>query len=330
MTDSLNFRYHAVGEEAVFTENFIIALNTVLPMFLMILVGCIVKKTGMISTAAASQTNRMCFRVFVSVLMFSNLYYADVATAFNPTVLLFCVVGVLLEFFVSFPLVSRVEKTPSVQSVMVQGLFRSNIILFGLPMCASLFGSENVGEMSILTVVLVPMVNVLAVIDLELLRGGKPNVRHILRGIALNPLILGAAFGLFFLLTGLRLPRALESVVDSFAGVATPLALVLLGTSLDFQKLAASFRNLVFCTAMRLVVFPAVFLSLAIFLGFRDLSLGCMLFIFASPVAVNSYTMAAEMGGDSELAAGIVVSTTAFSCLTLFLWIFLFKTWGLF
>ena len=88
-------------------------------------------------------------------------------------------------------------------------------------------------------------------------------------------------------------------------------------------------RNLVVCTAMRLVILPAIAVFFAVLLGFRGLPLGCVLLIFAPPVAVNSYTMALEMGGDGELAAEIVVLTAAFSCLTLFLWIFLLKSLGL-
>lgn len=310
-------------------ENLIIAVNTVLPMFLMIAAGYAAKKSSIISPAAALQANSLCFRLFVSVLMFSNLYHADLHTSFNGPLLLFCICGILLEFLLGLALVLRIEKKPPVRGVMLQALFRTNIVLFGLPMCASLFGADKVGEMSILTCVLVPLVNVLAVVDLELFRGGRPNVRHILHGIAVNPLILGALAGIFFLVTGLQLPYAIESAVSSFSGVATPLALVLLGVSLDFKKFAASIRSLTICTAMRLLVLPAIALSSAVLLGFRGVSLGCVLLIFAPPVAVNSYTMAAEMGGDADLAAEIVVLTTSCSCLTLFFWIFLLKSLGL-
>ena len=80
----------------------------------------------------------------------------------------------------------------------------------------------------------------------------------------------------------------------------------------------------------RLIVNPALLVALAAALGFRGVALGIILLVFAAPVAVNSYTMALQMDGDANLAGGIVLLTTALSCFTLFLWIWLLKSLGLF
>ena len=68
---------------------------------------------------------------------------------------------------------------------------------------------------------------------------------------------------------------------------------------------------------------------LAVALGFRGVELCTILVVFGAPVAVNSYTMALQMDGDADLAGGIVLLTTAVSCLTLFFWIWLLKSLGL-
>ena len=78
----------------------------------------------------------------------------------------------------------------------------------------------------------------------------------------------------------------------------------------------------------RLVVMPVVCLLGAVALGIRDMSLATLIAVFASPTAVSSYPMAQQMGGDSDLAAGQVVFTTAFSIITVFLIIFAFKELG--
>ena len=113
------------------------------------------------------------------------------------------------------------------------------------------------------------------------------------------------------------------------AEAATPLALVLMGASMNFGRLRGARRSLAVCTAVRLLIAPALFLSLGTALGFRDIALCAVMLVFATPVAVNSYTMALQMDADADLAGGIVLLTTGLSCLTLFLWILLLKTLGL-
>ncbi len=56
----------------------------------------------------------------------------------------------------------------------------------------------------------------------------------------------------------------------------------------------------------------------------------CVLITFASPVAVSSYAMAKQMGGDEALAGQIVVVTSALCLVTLFLWILVMSRIGLF
>ena len=66
------------------------------------------------------------------------------------------------------------------------------------------------------------------------------------------------------------------------------------------------------------------------FLGFRDAPLAVLLTVFAAPVAVSSFTMAQQMGGDDKLAAQIVVFCTLFSILTIFLLVFFLKEFHFF
>lgn len=310
-------------------ENIRISLNTVLPMFLMIGVGCLVKQRRMLSAGAVREANSLCFKLFMSVLLFQNIYTSDLGASFHAPLLALCLGGILAEFLLGLLVIPRIEPSNPARGVMLQGFFRTNTVLLGIPIATSLFGADRVGQVSVIVAFAVPVINILAVIALELYRGGKPNVRKILRGVVTNPLVLGAAAGMAVVLTGLRLPTVVESAVSGIARAATPLALVLMGASLDFSRFKTSVRNLTICVLERLVVMPAVFIAIAVFMGFRDVALCTVMVVFGAPVAVNSYNMALQMDGDADLAGGIVLLTTGFSCLTLFLWIWLLKTLGL-
>ena len=316
-------------EEVFAMENILISLNTVLPLFLTIGVGCIAKHYRLISDGAIREANGLCFKVFMSALLFNSVYTSDLGSAFDGRVLALCLLGISAEFLAGMVLVPRIEQAPPAQGVMVQAFFRSNTVLMGMPIAISLFGSDNVGQISMVLAIVVPFLNILSVVALELFRGGKPSLRHIVKGVATNPLVLGAVTGMIAVALGIQLPKALNSVVTSLANAATPLALVLMGASLDFSKLKRALRNMAVCTVARLAAAPAVFLTIGVLMGFRGVSLCTALVVFATPVAVNSYNMAMQMDGDADLAGGIVLMTTLISCLTLFLWIWLLKALGL-
>lgn len=309
-------------------ENILISLNTVLPLFLTIAVGCIAKRFRLISESAVKEANGLCFKVFMSALLFNSVYTSDLGSAFDGRLLALCLIGIFAEFVAGMVLVPRIEQAPPAQGVMVQSFFRGNTVLMGMPIATSLFGADNVGQISMVLAVAVPFLNILSVVALELFRGGRPSLRHIVKGVATNPLVLGAVTGILAVALDIQLPRALNSVVTSLANAATPLALVLMGVSLDFSKVRRALRNMVVCSVARLIAAPAVFLTLAVLMGFRGVSLCAALVVFATPVAVNSYNMAMQMDGDADLAGGIVIMTTLTSCLTLFLWIWLLKSLG--
>ena len=106
--------------------------------------------------------------------------------------------------------------------------------------------------------------------------------------------------------------------------------LFLLGAFFQFSGLKTYRRELVTVSIAKLIVSPGLFLGLGALLGFRGVAFVSLIGIFASPTAVNSFTMAQQMGGDAELAGDIVVTTSAASILTMFFWIFLFKSLGMF
>ena len=310
-------------------ENLIVALNAVLPMFLMIGVGCLARLRKMISDSAVRQANSLCFRVFMSIMLFHNVYSSDLRTALNWPLIIFCCAGVLAEFCIGVLLIPRLEQSLPARGVMLQAFFRTNVVLLGLPMTISLFGADEVGPINILSSVIVPLINILSVVALEMYRGGRPDVRHMAKGVATNPLVIGAGLGICASLTGLRLPGIVESAVRSIGTAATPMALVLLGASLDFSKFGNSLRSALICLVARLVISPAIFISIAVLLGFRGEELIALMVMLAAPPAVSSFTMAQQMDGDAELAGNMVVFGSLFAVLTIFIWIFVLKTMAL-
>jgi predicted permease len=78
----------------------------------------------------------------------------------------------------------------------------------------------------------------------------------------------------------------------------------------------------------RLLVVPFIWIGLAGLMGYRNQQIAGVMLIFAPSTAVSSFPMACAMGGDAQLSSEIVVFTSAFCMLSMFLWIFGLKSLG--
>ena len=309
-------------------ENLILSLNVVLPLFLMIVLGYVLKMIRVYDEHTISGMNQLVFKVFLPLLLFINIYQTDVAGVFSLKLMMIAVIGVLGSFFVTWFIIHFIEKDHRKCGVLIQGIFRSNFVIFGIPVTTSLFGAEATGIASLLVAVVVPLFNMLSVIILEIYRGHQTNMKKILKGIITNPLIIGSLTGLLFLLLGIKIPLALEKTIGDLSRVTTPLALVILGASFTFSSVRGQVKGILIGVFGRLVIIPMICLLVAIMLGVRGVELAVLMSLFGSPTAVSSFSMAKQMDGDAQLAGHLVVFGSMFSVITMFLWIFIFKQLG--
>ena len=310
-------------------DNLILSFNVVLPIFLCILLGYFLRRIRMVDTPSLNVMNKLCFKVFLPIYLFNNIATTNLAAAFNGKLLATAYLGVTAQFILLMILIPRLEKENPRRGVLIQAMFRSNFALFGIPLALSLCGTEKVGPTSILVGFTVPLFNILAVVSLESFRGGKPSIKKMAKGIATNPLIIASLLGIAFNLLDFTLPGAVQKSVNDLGGVATPLSLVALGGSFTVSKVKEYKKQLTIGVLGRLVFSPLIMVSAGILLGFRNELLIPLLIMSGAPTAVSSFPMAQQMDGDGELAAGLVVFTSALAILSMFLWIFVLKQIGM-
>ena len=313
-------------------NHMLVAVNAVLPSFLIIALGLFTRRLKMADDDTLGKFNRIAFRVFLPVQIFKNVYDAPIGDVFDPKLLGFCFAGLIVSGGFALLTAQLVEPRPDRRGVMAQGMFRANYVLLGIPLIESLYGESGTGLAAMLIAVNIPVYNVLSVIFLELYAGGQVDKRKMLRDIAANPLIDATLLGLLAKLVHLPVYAItpLASAFKSVAAVATPLCLFILGASFAPTGVRGYVRSLWITVLFKLVVIPGLALAAAAAVGIRGMALAVVMMSFGAPTAVNSYTMARELGGDSELAAGVVVFASALSCLSLFGWIVLLRTLGLF
>ena len=322
-------------------ENLAISVNAVLPLIICMAAGYLFRRTKLVDEGFCRKCNTFCFKTFLPLMIFMNVYNSDLESAVQPGAFLFAAAAVLVIFAAAFLIIPRIVKKGSVdsagspvsaasrQAVLIQCIFRSNFVIFGYQVVANVYGAGQAAVASVMAAIVVPLYNVLAVITLEYFTNSKNGLRPVILGIIKNPLIIGAVAALLFKLSGLTLPAPLYTGLSDMAGMATPLALVVLGGTFHFDALRRNAGALAIGTLGKIVVSPLVMVPIAAAFGFRDANLLSLVIVFASPAAVNSYTMAAAYSHDPELAGQLVVVTSVLSMVSVFGWIFLLRMLGL-
>ena len=311
-------------------SNFIVAVSAVIPIFVLIGVGLFVKHAKLMTPTELKHMNSMVFKVFFFCMMFSNIYRANFEDGFDPSLVVFGMASVTALFLASVAFSLWFEKDHPKRGTMTQAIFRSNFVILGIPIVVNIFGEEAAVIPTMMIAAIVPLYNIYAVLELESFRGGKFELVPILIRVLKNPMIDGIILGALCRFLPFPIPDPILKPIAQIGASTTPVALIILGASFEKGGIADSRRDLWACTIARLIVVPAIMLAAGAALGFRDAEFVTLIAIFATPCAVASYAMAQQMGGDAPLAGNCVVFTSALSAFTMFGWIFVTKTMGLF
>ncbi len=311
-------------------ENFIVAAGAVAPLMVYLALGLLMKWQYRFTEKDISTFNKLVFGIFLPVNMMNAVYSTSTANMPKPSLVFYAVVALLLFYGLDFLFVVHAEASNKKRGAMIQALYRSNFILLGVPLVDNIYGTEAAAIPMMLTAVVVPIYNILAVFTLETFRGARFQLGKILVGIAKNPMIWGALIGGLCKLLPFALPDVLVKCAHAITVSTTPFALIVLGASFTLQGAVKGIRDLAICVAGRLFVAPLLFLGGAvIFLGFHGVDLATILAMAGTPCAVAGFAMAQQMDSDGELAGNCVIFSTALSCVTMFLWVLVLKTMGL-
>lgn len=311
-------------------QNFIICVNAVIPSAIYLLIGILLKTAGVVSDEDVKKFTRVVFVTLYPFIMFDNLYGKNIGENFDLLLAVYSVFFTCLQIAVTWFAVSRLVKEDRNKGTMIQSAFRSNIILMGLPVGINLFGKGNVTQVALVILFVVPIYNVMSVVVLERFRGGKADLVRTTKNVLKNPIILGAIAAGVVMLIGIKLPVPIEQTVSTLSDCTAPIAMILLGAALNLKGFSSDRKKIAFCVASKIMIWPALGIAGAVWLGMRDVALIAVLLMLATPTALASYAMAESMGGNGRLAGETVVISTIGACFTMPVWLFILKTAGMF
>lgn len=312
-------------------ENLIFSLNATVPIFLLMMLGLFFRKIGWIDEAFASKMNKFVFLVPLPALLFEDLATVDFAEVWDMKFVLFCFCATLVSIAAAAA-VSFLWKDRTIQGEFIQASYRSSAALLGIAFIQNIYG--NAGMAPLMIIGSVPLYNVMAVVVLSFFQPERKKLDrqvwiNTLKGIVTNPIILGIIAGLLWSALRLPMPPILEKTVSNIGAVATPMGLMAMGAAFDIRKAFGKARPAIAASVMKLVGFAAVFLPLAIWLGFRREQLVAILIMLGSATTVSCYVMARNMGHEGVLTSSTVMLTTMCSAFTVTGWLYILRSLGL-
>lgn len=308
-------------------DSFIFSLNATIPVFSIIIVGNLLKRIAIIDSAFSNTAEKFVFKVCLPCLLFQDLTGTDIRNNFDLSYVSFCALSTLASIIVIWFLGKKIIRDKSSVGAFVQGSYRSSAAILGVAFIQNIYGTS--GMAPIMIIASVPLYNIFAVIILTIESNEESKdstVKRAVTGIIKNPIIIGIAAGLTASYLNIELPKMIDKSISNLAVMASSLALISLGASFEGKKALAKLKPTIAASMIKLVILAAVFLPIAVYLGFRDQKLIAIVIMFASPCTPTAYIMAKNMHGDETLAGSIVVATTFFSALTMTGWIYLMKS----
>ena len=335
-----------------FFDLFMFAFNAVMPIVLLIVFGYVLKTLHFVEEDFLKKANKFVFSWCLPILLFFNVYQIKSFSSIDWSIVIFTLVVITLCYILGIITVLFIKDSKR-KGVILQCFFRSNFAFIGLPLATMLGGNEGAQVASILSAFTIPLYNILAVICLSVYikdDDNKINIKSILLNIYKNPLIRGVVIGLVVLLIRSLIPlddngelvfslknqfKFLYSAIEMISKIASPLALVVLGGLFSFSQVKGMFKEITIGVIARLVIVPLIGIGGAILMtnlgvvNFDHTVYPALIALFGSPVAVSSAIMASEMKNDGKLAGQLVVWTSIFSTITIFIFVIVLRSMSL-
>lgn len=315
-------------------DTIIYCIQAIAPMALLIFLGWLLGRWHILKDAFRVQATSLLFNITLPVSMFTKVAAADFRADFDGTVVIAGLAGTFATLLLGWLIVPRFEKDVRQSSVLIQGMYRSNFAVLGIPLATALFGEAGDVYAVSLLAILAPLYSIIAVFVLTpaqvAVTGERSTIspKLIIKKIVTNPLVISVVLGLPFSLLSINPYNYssltfLTSTMDFLSSMTLPLGMICIGVSMATCRAnqdsapGHTRRNTIIGVIGKLVLSPTLTLGIAYLLGCRGIALGVLLVLVGGPCSVTSYVMAASMGGNTKLSANLVVYTTILSVITI-------------
>ena len=291
-------------------------LTSLLPVFLIIISGYILKKIKFPGDDFWPGTERIVYYFLYPALLFSSSagasweFYSVAPMVWAILAALFVMTGILLLIR------PKLTKNDASFTSIFQGSIRFTSYI-GFAAAFSLFGDEGLYLSAVFITVMIPLVNILCVMVLVRYGGQKGGWYWIFTTVIKNPLVIACLAGMLVNLLGFQLPAIVENMTTILGRGSLPLGLLAVGSSLDFSSIKKTGLEIVYACLLKLILLPLLMWLTCTLLGVDNLSTAIAVLFAALPGSPLSYVLAKQLGGDTKLMSSIIAVQTGVSMISL-------------
>ena len=305
-----------------------LSINAVIPLFIVMGAGYYIGRTGLVDSKTSKKISTMAFRVLMPFHLFNSIYSGSGTLMLSHRLLVWILVVEVVSFFAAYLVALAASKERSVRGSLHQGIFRANMLVFGLPIAQSILDPDGVALFTVALLLILPVQTLGSILGRELFGEGESEIRwgKALMRSFINPNTLGMLVGVVFVLLNIELPECVLSGIQDIGSIASPLCLLLIGAGFEVTGLRSHIKALgigVFC---RLFLIPLLFVPLLLWGGLTYAENFIVVLLCSAPTATSIYTIVEEGGLDKGMAKEMIIVSTLFSLLSLTFWVYILQS----
>lgn len=306
--------------------------ETVAPVFLLILVGVVAARGGLLGEQAVKALSDAAFLVFLPALLFGAIARVEFGHLSPGAAFAYYGAGLPLFAAVLAVQLRRGREAPAAVMHALGAVF-ANTVMLGIPVVKLAYGETGLALLLTIVAIHALVFLTLGAVVVEFgaalgpgagaggrRRGWRPlagALLPVIRASLLHPVVLPILAGLAWSASGATLPRPVDATLAMLGGAAPPLCLVLLGASLAQFGVRKALPTAAVLTALKSVVHPlAVWLVGRFALGLDPLPMAVATMTAAMPIGANVYLFAQRYESEVAAVSAAVTLSTLVSAAT--------------
>ena len=303
--------------------------NVVVPVFLIVALGAVLRRTGFLNDQVFRGLNRLAYWVGLPCLLVQKLATCDVHNGAWGGAFWVLLAGIGSAIVASFLLAGAMRLERRQVGAFIQAAFRGNLSFVGLAVVMSAFsalpdGAPDLASRAEAVVVLalgavVPFNNTASVVVLLAFQH-RLTARAVGRMVVLivtNPFLIACVIGVAISLLPWTLPGPVDRTLEIVGRSALPVALLCVGGCLAATEISGRVLPASVTALVKVALCPTVGWFVAQWLGCGRVETGVAVILLACPTSVSSYVLAEKLDNDAALTAGAIVISTLLSIVSL-------------
>ncbi len=290
-------------------------LNLQIMLFILMAVGILVKKIGIISASNRKSFSDMLINVILPCNIVSSFMSGiEISSDLLKNCVLAVVLSAVIQIFVTYAnklIFRKVAKNR--KSVMSYGMICSNSSFIGLPVAQELYGDMGVLFTSVFQI---PIRFTMWTAGLSLFT--EIDRKSAFKKLAKHPCIIAVFLGFLLMVLPVTLPTVITNTISSISKCTTPLSMIVIGTILADADIKTMFsKDVLYYSFWRLIGLPMIIWLILMPFHLDKLLVSICVIMSGMPAGSTTSILADKYGGDSMFASQMTFVSTLFSIVTI-------------